>query len=438
LTLVPIGKTRDNAGITSLRIQRSYERPEMLSTLLQVENFGPEPVTTDVSLYIDGRLTTVQTISLAAARASDAEAGSTGQPQGDDVPISSAALSFEFALERGALLEARLSRGDALLTDNQAFVIVPPPRRLRVLLVSKRNFFLESALQGLSLETYDYLTPEQYESAPSDRLEVNGQSRNDVVIFDKHTTGRLPSGNYVFLAAVPEIDEITVTGELEDHSLQWWDETHPVLRNVALDYVFAAKGLVVETPPQAEKLIEGPRGPVLFRYSNEGRHYLVLTFAVENSSWWRKVGFPAFVQNAVLFMGSGGSLAEREPLRPGDPLRIPLTADAETARLARPDGTRVTIRPDAIGVARYAGTHEVGVYQVDPGIEGRDRFAVNLESPTESDITPRESFPIGGAATIEVGEAIRSATPEIWRWFIGAALLIAFLEWYIYNRRVMI
>jgi hypothetical protein len=437
LTLIPIGKTRDNVGITALRIQRNYERPEMLSTLLQVQNFGPEPVTTDISLYVDGRLSTVQTVELAAARPRGEEAAGTSAVDDEESQISSASLSFEFALPKAALLEARLARDDALLVDNRAFVVVPPPRRLRVLLVSRQNFFLEAALRGLSLEEYRYLTPEQYESVPDEEVELNGQSLYDVVIFDKHNTARLPAGNYIFLGAVPEIEEIAVESELEDHSLQWWDETHPILRHVALDYVFAAKGLVLKTPPQAEKLIEGPRGPVLFRYSQEGRHYLVLTFAIENSTWWGKVSFPTFVQNAVLFMGSGGALAEREPLRPGDPLRIPLPADTETAKLARPDGSRVTVRADARGVARYV-PDSVGVYRVEPGIEGHDRLAVNLESAFESDVTPRESFPIGAGTKVQRGEGIRSATPEIWRWFIGAALLILFLEWYIYNRRVMI
>ncbi|MFQ5805468.1 MAG: BatA and WFA domain-containing protein [Phycisphaerae bacterium] len=440
LTLLPIGETRDNVGLTALRIQRNYERPEMLSTLLQVQNFRPEPVTTDVSLYIDGRLTTVQTVSLGAARARGEVAVGTGEVDDDDIRAASASLSFEFALEKGALLEARLSREDALLVDNRAFVVVPPPRRLRVLLVRKQNFFLEAALEGLALEEDHpkYLTPQQYENAPADELEVNGQSLYDVVILDKHSTARLPAGSYVFLAAVPEIEEIAVEGEAENDSLQWWDETHPILRSVALDYVFTAKGLVLDAPRNAEKLIEGKRGSVLFRYSNEGRHYLVLNFAIENSTWWGKISFPKFIQNAVLFMGSGGALAEREPLRPGDPLRIPLPPDTKSAKLARPDGTRLTVRADVRGAARYAGTHKVGLYQVEPGVPGRDRFAVNLESAFESDIAPRESFPIGGAQTIEVGEAIRAATPEIWRWFIGAALLILFLEWYIYNRRVMI
>ena len=437
LTLIPIGVTRDNVGITSLRIQRNYEQPELLSALLQVENFGPEPVTTDVSLYIDGRLRTVQTVALAAARERGEDVTGTSGAEGE-LRIAAGSLSYELELNSGGVLEARLARGDSLLVDNRAYVIVPPPRRLRVLLVSSQNFFLESALSGLTLEQYDYLTPEQYEAAPAEEIELNGQSLYDVVIFDKHNTARLPMGNYIFIGAIPEDGQITVAHGLEDYSLQWWDETHPILRSVALDYVFAAKGLVITAPPQVEKLIEGPRGPVLFRYSNEGRHCLVLSFAIENSSWWGKLSFPKFMQNAVLFMGSGGALAERETLRPGDPLRIPVPVDAKEAQLVRPDGKRDQVRPDSHGVVRYARTHQVGLYRIEPGIAGRDQYAVNLESATESNIVPRRSFQIGGAATIEVGETIQTGTPEIWRWFIGVALVIAFIEWYIYNRRVMI
>ncbi|NLG43054.1 MAG: hypothetical protein GX547_07405, partial [Phycisphaerae bacterium] len=43
-----------------------------------------------------------------------------------------------------------------------------------------------------------------------------------------------------------------------------------------------------------------------------------------------------------------------------------------------------------------------------------------------------------GTPQIKAGQAISTSTPEIWRWFVGAALLILVVEWYIYNRRVMI
>jgi hypothetical protein len=176
---------------------------------------------------------------------------------------------------------------------------------------------------------------------------------------------------------------------------------------------------------------------VLTRYARDGRHYLILTFALEQSNWVIKPSFPVFVYNALRYLGSGGAAAEQEPARPGDALHIPLPAGTDTAQLTRPDGSKVAVTPDVGNMARYAGTHRVGLYRVEPGIAGRDSFAVNLEDAAESDITPPASLEIGTQEVAQAG-GVRTATPEVWRWFVGAALLIALFEWYIYNRRVMI
>jgi hypothetical protein len=98
----------------------------------------------------------------------------------------------------------------------------------------------------------------------------------------------------------------------------------------------------------------------------------------------------------------------------------------------------VTLRPDVSGVAYFGGTDRVGVYRADPGVPGRDRFGVNLEDEWESNISPpTQPLTIGAQQVTEVA-AIKTATPEVWRWFVGAALALLLLEWWIYNRRVMI
>jgi len=436
--LLKIGETRDNVGITALRTRRNYERPEILDIFLQVQNFGPEAVRTDVSLYVDGELSAVQTIDeLAAGARAEPDEGTAPPAVEPRLTGNTASLSFELTLDRAAVVEARLSRDDALPIDDRAYAVVPPPRKLHVLLVSRKNQFLESVLAGLPLEKVKYLTPEGYEAAPASEIEVEGQSIYDAVILDGHSTARLPAGNYLFIDALPRIDEIKATEELGPHMLMWWDETHPVLRHVALDFVHIAKGTVLEMPPEAETLIEGPRGPVLARYARDGRHYLILSFSVKMSDWVIKPSFPVFVYNALRYLGSGGATAEQGPTRPGEALRIPLPPGTQAAELTRPDGSKVKLTVEPGQRARYAGTHRVGVYRVEPGIEGRDSFAVNLEDAAESDIAPRGNLKIGTQAVAEVS-GIRTATPEIWRWFVGAALLIVLLEWYIYNRRVMV
>lgn len=436
VTLIRTADARDNAGITAFRLQRNYEKPEMLDVFVQVQNFGPEPVTSDVTLYVDGQFSQgrVETVTLGSARSSSTQPTSTDEA-GERRPAV-ASLSFQFPLERGALLEARLSRDDKLMVDNKAFAIVPPPQKMQVLLVSEENKFLEFVLDGLPLERWTRLTPAQYEGAPDEQIEIEGRSRFDAVIFDKYTPKRFPAGNYVFFGAAPPLPEIKADEEVNDFALMWWDETHPVLRHVALDYVLVGKGVKLAVPQGSQTLAEGPHGPVLSRITHEGRHCLIVGFGVENSTWWMKPSFPVFVYNAMRYLGDADMLADQEPARPGDPLRMTIPAGVQKAVVHRPDGGTADVFADSSQVARFAGTRTVGVYRVDPGIEGRDRFAVNLLDAAESNIAPRE-FKVGGQS-VELGEKIRLQTPEIWRWFIGAALVFVLLEWYIYNRRVMI
>lgn len=458
MEIVRLGETQDNVGITALRTQRNYERPEVLEAFVELRNYAPEPVTTDVSLFVDGALADapVRTVALdAATPVTDGSASAApgvaaaSQPEAARDPDgaapaqrwrpSAASLSFELELARAAVLEVRLAREDALPTDNRGWAIIPPPRKLSVLLVSKGNYFVESILNtdALPLQTVKYLTPEQYEAAAEGDLAAGGRSLFDVVIIDGHSTGRLYRGNYLFLNAIPQVEGVAIEGEIEGHNLIWWDETHPVLRYVSLEFVYIAKGLRLSLPAEAQTLIDGPAGPVLARYSRDGRQFMVLGFDVAKSNWVLKRGFPTFLYNAVRHLGAGDADVEQARLKPGEALRIPLPPGVAKAKLIRPDGGETPLTADEAGLAYFGGTRHAGVYRVEPGAEGQDRYAVNLEDDNESNIAPRGGLRIG-AQTIAEGEAIRTATPEIWRWFVGAALAIVLLEWYIYNRRVMI
>jgi hypothetical protein len=174
----------------------------------------------------------------------------------------------------------------------------------------------------------------------------------------------------------------------------------------------------------------------LARYSKDGRQYLLLTFAVEASNWWSKPSFPVFAYNALRYLGASGALADQGPTRPGDTLVVPVKPGAKSAEISRPGGAPQKVTPDDGGMVHFGGTQRVGLYKVTPGVEGRDTFAVNLEDDWESNITPK-SVTIGSQAVAE-GKAIKTANPEVWRWFIGVAFVVLLLEWWIYNRRVMI
>lgn len=446
---IKVGDASDNVGITSFRFQRSYEQPEVVSVFLQLQNFGPQPINTDVTLYVDGRLSAgeargaVQSVNLGPARrretpTSEPAAGAPlAAPTDSAVGGDSTSITFELTLDRAALLEARLVRDDALAADNRAWIVVPPPRKLQVLLVSDKNPFLERVLSFLPIEKYKYLTPAQYEAAPKSELEADGRSLFDVVVMDKHDTQRLPVGNYLFIGCLPKIPGVEATGEAPAHLLMWWDDSHPVLRHVDLEYVMAAKSAILKLPREAQPLIEGPQGPFLARYAREGSQFLILAAPLEATTWVTKPSFPIFAYNALRFLGSSAGVSSQEPLRPGETLRMTLPAGQDAAVLNLPGAKKATLKPDSAGVVRFAATDAVGVYTLEKSGDPPQRFAVNLESARESDIVAPAGFTVGGQAVTK-SEGIKTATPEVWRWFVGGALVVALIEWYIYNRRVMI
>lgn len=429
---IQIGATRDNVGITTLRTQRNYEQPERLSVFLSITNFGPEPVATDVSIYVDNVLRDTTPLTLAGRTAAAEDAN-------DESPSEAATqgVSFRMPVPDAAVIEARLSRSDALTVDDRAWAVVPPPRKLRVLVVTEKNALLDFVLSGLPLAEFPFITPAQWEANDGGAYWTEDQCLYDTVIFDKVQPEALPLGNYLFLRALPPFEGLTVTEQQENHNVIWWDETHPVLRHVALEYVYVAESDVVAVPKEAEVLAEGPAGPCLFRYSRNGRLCLVQTFAVEDSNIWRKQAFGIFMYNAMRYLG-GVAEAQQGPLHPGEALRIPLAAGTDQATLIRPDGRRELLTADAAGFGYYAGTDRVGLYRVEDGLPNHARYAVNLENPAESDIAPPTQPLKINVQEIEQLALIRTATPEVWRWFIGAALALVLIEWWIYNRRVMI
>lgn len=437
LELVRVGGAQDNVGITGLRAQRQFERPEQLDVFVSVENFGPQPVTADLSIYVDGVLTRVEPVRLAAAADGPTASGPATASDHQLVSSGSArALGASLVLNRAAVLEVRLSRADALDADNAAYAVVPAPKRHRVLVVSDGKYpFVDSVMRGLPLQEYVSVTPARYE-ADRRQYETNGRSNYDVVVLDKCAPPRLPTGAFLFLGAVPAWPNVNPGATVKEHRLIWWDRTHPVLRHVALDHVFVAESRAVKLPPAAEALIEGPEGPVLFRYAEGGRHGLVLTFAIEDSTWWSKLSFGVFMYNAIRYLGGGETETGEGPLRPGGILRIPVGSGDRTVRVLCPDGGEATVTADAAGVAYYGGTERAGVYRVADGLPGHDRFAVNVADPYESDIAPPRGPLTTAADTVGELAGIRTATPEVWRWFAGAAVVLVLLEWWVYNRRV--
>ena len=87
----------------------------------------------------------------------------------------------------------------------------------------------------------------------------------------------------------------------------------------------------------------------------------------------------------------------------------------------------------------YARTLEVGTYEAefDDVEKTKEVFAANLLDPIESCIAPVESITIG-AEKVTTATGPTKVNEPLWPWLALGALVVLVLEWWIYNRRVMI
>lgn len=464
MEVVCIGSRNDNVAIVSMDAKRNYEQPAMLEVFASVRNFGDAPVSCDANLYINDEHVDVQSMLLQPGRtpgsASDEEEseesdspGNAGTPgfagEGAGPPPGSvASVAFDgIEYEGEGIVEVRLRVEDALESDNVAWTIVPPPRNVRVLLVTAGDLFLERLLPTLPIEMTT-MTPTEYESADESKLSDGNRSLYDVVILENHSTDRLPPGAYFFLGGVPLIDGVSAGEPIDDEIIFNWDESHPVLRYVAVETVQILQWLKLTLPPQAEVLMEGESGPILAMLTQDGRQYLIAGFGILtkdeisgapmlNTNWVAKAHFPVFFYNAIQYLA--GSLAPTgvRSIRPGEPMEFPVPEGAKSLQIHRPDSTIDTIPTEGFATANYARTRLAGIYRAEPAVEGHDCYAVNLFSAKESDVAPKKTLTLSGEK-LEASEGLSRVNKPVWPWFLLGILAVLAIEWAIYSKRVYV
>lgn len=473
MTVERVGARADNVAIIAMDARRQYEKPDVVQVFATVRNFGLEPVKVDAALYLDDQFADSQEIQLAGAPleaapgtttrergneampaesgdgepvGADGEAASAeGEKEEDEPAASGAAASVAFdeiSFPESGTVEVRLLVEDALEADNRAWAVVEPPRDLSVLLVSDGNFLLEKALDSLGVE-WKGMTLSEYE-ADSDLIEGQ-RSRFDVVIFDGGSTERLPPGAYFFWGSVPKLEGFAVGKTIDNQRIFNWDETHPVLRHVAVSSieVFEWKELVL--PAEAASLIDGETSPVLATYSAQGRQFLICAFRIVtenefgepqiNTYWITEPDFIVFLQNAIQYLASALAPTAAHGVAPGTPVTLSAAGSGENVTVIRPDGTPDRIATAGYLTVSYARTRNTGLYRLDPLPAQGGRFAVNLFNPIESNVAPGPGLKLGGGA-FEVKESKERISQPAWPYFLLTMLGVVMLEWLVYNRRV--
>lgn len=447
--IIRVGARGDNVGIIAMDARRNYDRPALLEVAATIQNFQPRQVSVDAVLYVGGRNVDVQTIQLAPAedeaeKEKDATASSPESAAPNDSIAVAAFDHVEF--EGGGVVEVVLRIDDALPADDRAWTIIDEPKPVRILLVTPFNWFLEWALSSMNLNL-TVMKPEEYESAAEEALVEDARSLFDVVMIDRHSTARLPQGNYFFWGGVPKLENVALGPVVENEVIVNWDETHPLLRHVAIETLTVLRWFALQLPKEAITIIEGESSPVLGYFTRGGSQFLISAFSLiadeddgrmlSNTDWAASVPFILFMQNAVHYLAGELAAAGRSGIRPGEAVTLVVPDNASELLIHRPDGREDRLTVAGSALAYYGGTDVVGAYEVTPAPQQASAFAVNLFSANESAVAPAADVTLGAQRIAAQTESVEVNQPA-WRYVLLGFLAILLLEWIVYNRRIFV
>lgn len=435
LEYVKIGKTAKNAGITAIEARREYTNPQQVQLFLRVQNFSPaEPIKTSVAIYVNNNLSAAKDVKLPATPATTTVEGEAGEQAAASQQVnrmsSSQTVAFDLTCPEAAIIEARLQLEDALAADNLARICLPPARQSSVLLVSEGNVFLENVLSGLPLKKFQVSKPQGYIKA--------SEGAFDVVIFDRWAPRQLGPGNFVFFGCIPPTEGYSRGEDTPDAYVVDFDSMHPIMRHVSIDEILVGKWNATKVPKGAAVLLETSVGPAIAYASSAQQQVVLVSFNLANSVWPLQVGFPVFMYNTVRHLTGSAMQAERA-LKPGQTAEINVPTGLPQVEVETPGHQHHRIASAGQGLVRFAGTEEAGLYHLAPTNVGLSpqAFAVNVADANESDIAPREVLAVG-AQPLTTSASLQGANQPLWPYAILVALGVLCLEWYIYNRRVMV
>lgn len=425
-----VGGMAENLGIVGFSARRDAADPAVVRVFVDVLNNSPRSVAAPLTLSVNGVVEQRRALEVVAASAEAPGRAST---------------IFELRNRSGGVVLVQIGREDALASDNSAGLVLPPAERPAILLVvpdsadgslAAATWILEDVLAELRARALRRVSAAEYEQLATE----GGLSEYDLVVFDRVAPARLPSLPSISFGAIPEIAGLDPF-EGEATGVLFWQRTHPVLRNVALDAVQIARTMVLRTETSSEntitELARGGDGPLIVLVQegppeSGGARHLVVGFELAASNWPLQAGFAIFLADAVDYLtlradsAAGRAFKTSEAaevrVRPGVPGRVALRGPVNT--VLRESG--------AGGGTLSAGLlHRAGVSVVEGAAALDQAIAVNLVDDVESALATPESLEVAGRPV----EGVRgvAAPAEVWWWFVLIACGLLLVEWVVYG-----
>ncbi|MFQ5801375.1 MAG: VWA domain-containing protein [Candidatus Methylomirabilales bacterium] len=396
-----VGVRSRNVGITAFRIRRSYYSSSRYELFIGLINTAAEPIRFSLLLFLEGQPLHREEVVLPAQTR-----------RGIVIPILHTG---------GGVVEARLDLADDLKVDNRASALIPPPRVLKVLLVSEGNLFLEKALEADPQVQVTLVDPEAFPQARE------GQG---LVVLDNYSPNAIPPGRYMLVRSVPGNVPIEVLGTVRGPSIVDWDRSHPVMRYLDLSQVVVEEGLKVRPLAGGQTLIESQLTPLALAFQEGGYRLVFLGFDPLKSDLPLRAAFPLFVSNALRWLYPTRIEDLELQGEVGVPVKVTLDPTLRQVHLVGHDGGQHPLQ--VLGGRGYLPSpRRTGIYQIR-GEGWERRIAVNFLDEAESDLAPRSSLP-ARMALERVGGF--EATWQLWHLLLSMALGVLLVEFLLALKR---
>lgn len=421
----------DNVAIANIAVERPFDRPTAVEVFASLLNYNMSDVLCDVQLSVNGNAMGIREVPVPAAHI-DAATGNL-------VPGRNNVVFAPFEQPRDAVIEVANLRQDAMMADNVAQLVVPPPKQLNVALVSPQSYLIRAALdpEAMRLQRMDEVSRSRFAELAGEGL----LDQYDVIVLDNFAPETLPPGRYLSFGETPPLEGLNEYGEGGFQVILASNQEHPVLRNVSLDELRITKMHLLQPSSDVQVLAEAINGPAIVSISRGSMHLIHVAFDPLDSTWPFQRSFINFIYNAVEHLGHIGEAVTSHGLRPGEALTTRLPAGAQTIELRTPDNLVHRLTPTdpsqlSWGPIRLSGAHVLS--WTEPGVTGSTRqsraFAVNLLSETEGALAVADQIDIGVDA-IEGIRASGAANTPLWPWAIALCLALLMVEWWVYHRK---
>ncbi len=402
-----IGNDLPNLAITSLDIRRSLRDRLLVEMFVSLQNFGTESMAGNMQVFLDDVLLDSKFVSL--------EAGKT------------LSQIFEARLAESGEVRVHLDVEDALAADNDAWQIVLPPQERSVMIVGKRNYFLERVFEAAGNVVVD--------SRPREDFVAEDAAEYTAVIWNRVADPEIAKTNNIYLGCFPELDGLQ-TGELvQSPSIMDWDNSHPVNRFIDFSNLLIQESPLMMLPKGGQALLSSPTSALIGLTSVDMHSLCIVAFNPFASNWPLLVSFPIFLHNCLNYFDEQYAQAENANLLVGRTITSPAEFGAATIRL--PNGATVPMQQTGEGGYVFAGVNQLGIYGVETGSGLSRKVAANLFDTQESRLGVQPDPQVSGEQ-LKAVQLSRQVNTELSTVLLAVALGLLLLEWVVFHRRLFV